>query len=221
MAEQLKLLGNGTFTVSDTWTNIYTVPAGKAAVIKAVYLQNDNNGFRNCGLKVVKSGEANNLDKQTLHWRAPAAAYETLVLGEGITLAAGDALQAFFSLFANTRFLVMGVEVDAPAGYKVLGQRFSTAGVWEQLYQVPAGKRAHVSLLTACSQGAAPTTIWGAISVNGGAIGTAINTFVQQRISYAETYYAGPYELGPLDILWSYSNAALQSFNAFGVEVPA
>ena len=93
MAEEYKVLGQS-YPALTTLTDVYTVPAGKSAVISTITLCNRNSSALNMRLAVSPAG-ATIEDKHYLSYGLPLQAGDTLSMTIGVTLAATDVLRVY------------------------------------------------------------------------------------------------------------------------------
>jgi hypothetical protein len=108
MSEAYKCLGQAALAAT-TLTDVYTVPAGKSAVISTVFLCNRSAGAVAVRLSVSVAGAADN-DKQYMAYDQSIPANETLAITAGITLAATDVLRAY-AASADISVNVFGSEI--------------------------------------------------------------------------------------------------------------
>lgn len=108
MAEAYKSLGQAALAAI-TLTDVYTVPAGKSAVISTVFLCNRSASPVAVRVSVAVAGEAD-ADKQYFVYDQAIPANDALVLTVGATLAATDVLRAY-AASADISVNVFGSEI--------------------------------------------------------------------------------------------------------------
>lgn len=107
MADSLKILAQ-TSPLSNTLTNLYIVPSGKACSISSITVCNAGSAakFR---ISAAANGAAND-QSHYIYWDQDLEANSTFVITIGITLNAGDVIRVY-SNNALTSFNIFGVEV--------------------------------------------------------------------------------------------------------------
>ena len=108
MTEVYKPLGQAALAAT-TLTDVYTVPAGKSAVISTVFICNRSASPVAVRLSVAVAGTADD-DKQYIAYEQSIPARETLSITAGITLAATDVLRAY-AASADISVNVFGSEI--------------------------------------------------------------------------------------------------------------
>lgn len=110
MAESYGILGQSAPSATSL-TTVYTCPAARYAVVSSVVVCNQTSASKTFRLAVMKSG-ASAGTKNYLVYDATVDAYGTVTLQLGITLGAGDFIQAYISA-TTLSVSVFGAEVTA------------------------------------------------------------------------------------------------------------
>jgi hypothetical protein len=108
MAEAYKILGQVALEAT-TLTDVYTVPAGKSAVISTVSVCNRSGGAVTARVSLSVAGAADDSEQYIIYDQS-IPANDTLLVTAGITLAATDVLRAY-AASANITINVFGSEI--------------------------------------------------------------------------------------------------------------
>jgi len=101
---------------ANSWTTVYTVPAGNSAIISTIAICNTSNSTNSrYGISITKSGISAPTDRSSntvLISDATIASNDTAFLTVGLTLGANDSLRANVTTGnANVSVMVFGSEV--------------------------------------------------------------------------------------------------------------
>lgn len=108
MAEVYKVLGQAALAAT-TLTDVYTVPAGKSAVVSTVFICNRSAGAVATRLSVAVAGAADD-NKQYIYYGLSIPANDSISLTAGITLAATDVFRAY-AASADISVNIFGSEI--------------------------------------------------------------------------------------------------------------
>jgi hypothetical protein len=109
MATRYKVLGQAA-TAATTNTDLYTVPAGKDAIVSTLVIS--NRGAENASYRIaVRPTGATLSNQHYIAFDVAVGALDSTSLTLGITLSASDVLTAYASN-ANLSFSAFGSEVD-------------------------------------------------------------------------------------------------------------
>ena len=93
MAEVRKVLGQAALSAT-ILTDVYTVPAGKQAVISSIFVCNRSNSLTSFRISVAVLGAADD-NKQYIYYDVIAPGGDTFATTTGITLNSGDVVRAY------------------------------------------------------------------------------------------------------------------------------
>jgi hypothetical protein len=109
MAQDYKILGQSNPNAT-TETTLYTVPAGKQAVISTLVACNQAGTAATFRIAVRPAADSVTAAKHWIAYGSTVAASDSTILTIGLTLSAGDKIQVYGST-ANISFSAFGTEI--------------------------------------------------------------------------------------------------------------
>lgn len=151
MAEILKVLAQSPGFAADVWGVLYTVPAGRSAVV-TLEVQSLVAAITNWGARYRKNSEGA-LDKHMTAYRVNLNYYEHQTHLRGVPLGPNDTIEVFTSVVNGAAFNLVGVEMDTVGPGKILQQTLIPVGTANRttVYTVPAGMTAMVTRINVMS----------------------------------------------------------------------
>lgn len=138
MAHRIRRLGVVANPAANTRTRLYTVPAGKAALLRTVSFGGATGSASLMGITINGFGFV---------WQPPVPASGSLIVPLGTYLTAGDYVDAE-NTTTDGYTLLQGVEFDTPP--PSLARPVVVTVTSGAVYTVPAGKRLRVRDVTLC-----------------------------------------------------------------------
>jgi len=109
MATTYKILGQ-LAAAATTLETLYTVPTSTSAVISTLNICNRSGSSKSVRIAVRQGGAAID-NKQYIAYDLPIAAYDSIALSVGITLAATDVVSVYASSASAISFTLFGSEI--------------------------------------------------------------------------------------------------------------